>query len=225
MNFIDAFSSIELKKLVRRYEAGQFLFQQGQMGQTMFIILDGRVDLIADRDGEEHVVLSLGSGEFMGEKSLIKGATYQRSFGAKSQITTTAVEIGMKDIETIRKTNPAGMVDILSRVFQLAITRLEKMNHLVRTLRGSNNHSRCAELILFFSKTAGTPNASGKREFSLSEESIHYHIDMEPAAIHQTLEDFIKVGALERTSENRYCILDESKLIANEGTTHAAAAA
>lgn len=212
MNFIEAFSTIELKKLVRKYDKGQFLFQQGQMGQTMFIILDGRIDLLSERDGEEHIILALGSGEFMGEKALISDASYQRSFGARAAVTTTAVEIGMKDIEMIRKTNPAGMVDILSRVFQLAITRLDKMNSLVRTLRSSHNTERCVELILYFSKTNGKPNSTGKREFSLSEESIHYHIDMESSAILTTLATFIQAGALEKVGENRYCILDEGKL-------------
>lgn len=213
MSFIQAFSSLELKKLVRRYQAGDFLFQQGQMGQTMFIILEGKIALVGERDGVEQTVMSLGAGEFLGEKALTKGSPYQRVYGARAEVTSTAVEIGLLDIESIRKSNPAGMVDILSRVFQLSITRLEKMNSLCRALRSSDNDQRLRDLILFFSRTSSRTLPDGKREFYLSTESIEYHIDLDPASIQSALEALIRAGALERAGNNLYILVDEGLLL------------
>lgn len=214
MNFIQAFSTIELKKLVRKYDAGTFLFQQGQLGQTMFIILDGRIELIGERDGNEFTIMSLGSGEFLGEKALVKDTPYQRTFGVRAVVPTTAVEIGLNDIETIRKTNPSGMADILGRVFQLAITRLEKMNHLVKALRSSDNHQRIKELVQHFNRTAGENVPNGQRVFSLSAESLTYYLDWDVGTIEQTLDSFVVSGALIKHSPGRFSLLDEEKLSA-----------
>lgn len=222
MNFIQAFSTIELKKLVRKYEVGKFIFQQGQMGQTMFIVLDGRIDLVGERDGSEFTIMTLGTGEFLGEKALIKDTPYQRTFGAKAAVPTTAVEIGLKDIEIIRKTNPSGMTDILSRVFQLAITRLEKMNHLVRALRSSDNNVRLKELVQHFNRTSGITLPDGKRVFSLSAESLQYYLDWDLPTLEQAIDSLVVQGALQKQGPNQFLLLDEDKLVAAEPLTRAA---
>lgn len=216
MSFIDAFSTLELKRLVRRFDAGKYLFQQGQMGQTMFIVLEGRVDLVAERNAQEFTLLSLGPGEFLGEKALIRSGSYQRSYGARAQIASTVVEIGLKDIESVRSLNPAGMVDILSRVFQLAITRLEKMNSLCRALRSSDNRRRVRDLVLYFSQTQSTLLKDGRRPFRLSEESIQYHIDMEPRQIREIIDLMLSNGTLVRIDADTFLVSNEETLLNDE---------
>ena len=55
----------------RTYHAGERLFEQGDEGDSAFIVLDGEVDVLVPTDGAEHSVAVLGRGEIFGELAVI----------------------------------------------------------------------------------------------------------------------------------------------------------
>ena len=55
----------------RTYRAGERLFEQGDEGDSAFIVLDGEVDVLIPTDGKEHSVAVLGRGEIFGELAVI----------------------------------------------------------------------------------------------------------------------------------------------------------
>ena len=57
--------------ILRRYEAGDALIQQGDTGLGMFILLSGRVEVTKRQAGSPVQLAVLGPGEFAGEMSLI----------------------------------------------------------------------------------------------------------------------------------------------------------
>jgi CRP-like cAMP-binding protein len=212
MSFIDVFSRLELKKLVRKYDSGTYLFQQGGQAKTMFILLEGEIDLVGEQDGDEHVIMQMGAGQFLGEKALIKDTSYQRAYGARALTAVTAVEIGLSDIEKIRKTDASGMVDVLCRVFQLSIDRLDKMNHLCKLLRGSDNLQRLVDLIIYFSHVDGKTVEGGSREFAMNLESLHYYIDLDMTTIQKEVSAMVSKGLLKSVGANRFQLSDEEGL-------------
>jgi len=68
---------VELKRLtstlrVVELGAGAVLFREGEPGDSLYIVIEGRVDVIMALDSpDEKVIASLGPGEFMGEMSLL----------------------------------------------------------------------------------------------------------------------------------------------------------
>ena len=59
----------------RVYAAGEQVIRQGDAGQSMFVIMDGRVEVTAAAEGTTPVrVATLGPGDYFGEMSLMTGA-------------------------------------------------------------------------------------------------------------------------------------------------------
>lgn len=103
---------------LKRYQAGEYVFEQGQTGEQMFVVLEGKVELMVGTTVVETVALH---GIF-GEMALIDHTT--RSAGAKAlQPSELAVITEKSFIELVRK----------SPVFSLYVmrqmaTRLRRMN-------------------------------------------------------------------------------------------------
>jgi len=56
----------------KKYQAGEVVFQQGDVGDSLYLLVDGAVEVIQKRaDGTEHVITVLESPNFFGEMSLI----------------------------------------------------------------------------------------------------------------------------------------------------------
>lgn len=54
-----------------RYDPGQAVISQGEIGDSFFIIKEGRLDVMVTKDGSKNKVAELGSGEYFGEIALL----------------------------------------------------------------------------------------------------------------------------------------------------------
>ena len=69
-----ALSKKHLKRLAKktldyRYESGHMLIQQGEEGETLFVLLEGRAKIVRNSRTVAHV----GPGGFVGEIAVLKG--------------------------------------------------------------------------------------------------------------------------------------------------------
>ena len=81
-----AFTSERLK-----FSAGQELFRQGDPGNTAYIILDGRADVVVDTPGGELSVAKLGRNDFVGEIAILIDVPRTATVRAESDLVTLAV--------------------------------------------------------------------------------------------------------------------------------------
>jgi len=58
------------------YEPGQIVCNQGDLARGFFIILDGQVEVIRERNGVSELVATMGPGEYFGEISLLFGVPH-----------------------------------------------------------------------------------------------------------------------------------------------------
>ncbi len=56
------------------FEPGEVIFHQGDLGDRLYIVLDGEAEVVVETDGVESVVARLGPGEFFGERALLQQA-------------------------------------------------------------------------------------------------------------------------------------------------------
>ena len=73
------------------FPAGQELFHQGDPGNTAYIILDGRADVVVDTPGGELSVAKLGKNDFVGEIAILIDVPRTATVRAESELVTLVI--------------------------------------------------------------------------------------------------------------------------------------
>jgi CRP-like cAMP-binding protein len=58
--------------LGRAYQDGQVIVRQGEVGDCMYVIQEGQVEVVADEDGTEVRLAVLGERDFFGEMAIFE---------------------------------------------------------------------------------------------------------------------------------------------------------
>lgn len=73
--------------LGRVYKDGEILVREGEKGDCMFVVLDGRLEVLVTKDGKETVLHTIGEGELIGEIAVfehgVRSATVRAVGGAR----------------------------------------------------------------------------------------------------------------------------------------------
>lgn len=108
------------------FKEGDMLFNAGDPGDAMYIIVDGNVNIYVKSDGEEQVMATLDKG-VMGEFSIFTDQT-RNAFAACASETLQVLIIKKDEFLQLAKTYP----DILIQVIQVLIRKIDKMNAIIR---------------------------------------------------------------------------------------------
>ena len=107
--------------LGKEYEQGDVIFRQGESGNCMFVIQEGEVEAVAETDGKELRLRTMGPNEFFGEMALFE----------KETRTATIRAIRPTRVLTIdKKTFLGGIHEDPSLAFRIVQT----MTHRIRDL-------------------------------------------------------------------------------------------
>jgi CRP-like cAMP-binding protein len=63
---------METRQLGKLYENGEILIRQGEVGECMFVIQEGQVEILVNKTGQEVRVATRGAGEFIGEMAIFE---------------------------------------------------------------------------------------------------------------------------------------------------------
>ncbi|MGL4559166.1 MAG: Crp/Fnr family transcriptional regulator [Afipia sp.] len=112
-----------IEKCINEYAASEVIFEEGSSGRELFVVLDGKVDIVKSSGADKSVLVTLGKGEFFGEMAVIDGSS--RSASAIAAVPGTRV----------MRINHARFVYLVSQqpAFALMI-----MDALSKRLRASN---------------------------------------------------------------------------------------
>ena len=112
-------ASLVNNSLVRIAEVGQILCQQSQYSNTLFLIIDGEVEISAESNGKETSLGKLGEGELVGEIS----ALFMRPRIATATVTQPSVvlEIPGEVFSGILSDNPEAKHTFIKRCKKLVI--------------------------------------------------------------------------------------------------------
>lgn len=74
-------------ELGRDYKDGEIIVRQGDAGENMYVIQDGTVEVVIERDGKEVFLRELGKGDFIGEMGIfgrdVRSATVRTKGSAR----------------------------------------------------------------------------------------------------------------------------------------------
>lgn len=106
-----------------RLEAGQTLFDQGDIADAAYIVVTGRLQLSATQDGASTLDVSIGRGDIVGELGVIEQAP--RSASAVATRDTTLARLSIEAFETLTARHPKLML----QVFRKILTRVMRPQH------------------------------------------------------------------------------------------------
>ncbi|WP_395665300.1 mechanosensitive ion channel family protein [Methylocella sp.] len=113
-------AALAAKMRRREYAPGDEVIGRGVVADALGVVLTGAVAVIEGRDGREHELVRLGSGDYFGEDGLLLG---EPQHGALRAVTRAIVyEIGAEDLAPILRERPE-----LSRVLGEALARHRAM--------------------------------------------------------------------------------------------------
>jgi len=112
------------------YSAGEKIFEQGELGTEMYIILDGDVEIVKNINGESHVLSRLEKGDFFGEMALLENVPRTADAVAKNEVKVLVIN-GSRFDEMLHK-NP----EIAVRIIRKYSKRLREANALLERLVG-----------------------------------------------------------------------------------------
>ena len=112
-----------IERCINDYNVSDVIFEEGSSGRELFVVLDGKVDIVKDTAAGRTLIVSLGKGEFFGEMAVIDGS-------ARSA-TAVAAALGTR----VMRINHARFVYLVSQQPAFA---LMVMDALSKRLRNSN---------------------------------------------------------------------------------------
>ncbi|HOP62471.1 MAG TPA: GGDEF domain-containing protein [Spirochaetota bacterium] len=132
-----------IAKEMKRYEfsAGDILFQEGDPGDEMFVVIKGAVSIfIKDQTGEEVMLAEIREGSYFGEMSIIDQTS--RSATCRTLEDTVLLALHADDFTRITSTMPESASKMMNRMLSIIVERLMKTGAFVTQMVQYGEESR-----------------------------------------------------------------------------------
>ena len=107
------------------YQDGEIIIHQGDVGRCMYVIQEGKVEVLIESDGQEVQVAVREQGDFIGEMAIFE----------RDVRSATVRAVGSARVLTIDKKN---FLRRISEDPSLAFRMVESMSHRIRELSNEN---------------------------------------------------------------------------------------
>jgi CRP/FNR family transcriptional regulator, cyclic AMP receptor protein len=148
-----------LDSFARDFAAGTVLFEEGQPGDDMYIVVTGEVEIRRQVGDSERVLSVLVAGEFFGEMAILNARP--RSATAVVRSDARLLVIDGTTFEAMLRARP----EIALRMIRTLATRLESANQHVELLLLPTPNHRVAQCLRHMAEEqlqlAGTPFSQG----------------------------------------------------------------
>jgi CRP/FNR family cyclic AMP-dependent transcriptional regulator len=123
----------DLKALARScdemtFEMGEDVCRQGEKGAAMFLITEGKAEVLEQKKDETMFLAELGEGAVIGELSVIDGEERTATVRAKERM--TCLVLTSWDLKATIKDRPEIALDILKMVISRYRTLTDKLKQL-----------------------------------------------------------------------------------------------
>ena len=170
--------------------AGTVIFKEGEEGDQMFIVQDGRVKVSRAIGGKEQMLAVLGKGDFFGEMALV---TRERR---------TATVAALEAVRLLAF-NQEGFLNMINKNPKIALNIIDK---LCRRLAYANQHLRHlarkdARGLIAMNLRLGFQAAGGALDRERTVEDFASKLELDPLQVRGVLEDFARGGIVRLAAE------------------------
>jgi NADH:ubiquinone reductase (H+-translocating) len=89
----------------QHFEAGDIVFQQGDLGDSVYVIQDGECDVLQEKDGSRTLLAALKAGDYFGEMALLSDQSRNATIQARTAM--DVLIIPKRDFDQLRHSIPA----------------------------------------------------------------------------------------------------------------------
>lgn len=182
----------------RIYRKGTILIEEGDTGESVFIILSGRVKVFStDADDHEITYAMLGAGDYFGEMSLDGGP---RSASVITMEPTECSVVGRAEVRAYMAENP-------DFAYELLVTAIRRAREATRIARGLALGDVYSRLVAFLTNAAKLQTDGVKQlEERLTQQEIASRIGCGREMVSRILKD-LKLGGYVSTRDRRILVL------------------
>lgn len=141
----------------REFHTGDVLFHEGELGEEMYVIQSGSVEITKRTGAVEVPIATLGRGEFLGEMAILNDKP--RTATARAQDDVKCLVLDAQTLETIIKNNS----EIALRLIKKLAARLDAADGLVQILLNPDPQARVLLALKRAAETFGERSEEGIR--------------------------------------------------------------
>lgn len=190
-----------MEKLYEKYgksmPSGTVIFNEGETGNEMFIIHEGRVRISKKVRSIETTLAELGKGDFFGEMAILERGP--RSATAVALTDLKVLVLDEKTFELLLKSNP----EVPLRMMKKMAERLRSADNRIETLLFKDSTSKVVDMISKMAKKRGIESDKGVViKTTVSDLAGRVGLDVDKTR-----------GVLETLVERKFLLMEEDQLI------------
>ncbi len=203
-----AASSLRTSMSLVKLRKGQSLFKEGDDGDHLFIVSNGKVKLgTKSPDGRENLLMILGPGDMFGDLSLFDSGP--RTATATAVTDTKLLSLGQDKVIPWVKEHPEVSLHLLARL----ASRLRRTNEVVGDLVFSDVPGRVAKALIDLGVKFGDKREEGLFvNHDLTQEELAQLVGASRETVNKALADFAQRGWL-RLEARAVMILDYERML------------
>lgn len=184
-----------------RFEAGDVLFREGDLGTQAYLLEEGRVRLIKRVRGVERSLMVLKPGDFFGESALMAGAP--RSSTAIAVSTGHALALDAATLTNLLQKNP----DIAARIVQQLVRRLREAEDQIEIMMLTDTQSKVVSALLKLAQQARDQGGGPVTAFTISPMELSTRVGLDVDTVKRAVQQ-LREGQYVRVAEERLEIPD-----------------
>ncbi|HWG94053.1 MAG TPA: Crp/Fnr family transcriptional regulator [Mycobacteriales bacterium] len=189
------------------YSRGEHVFDEGEQGDTLFIVLSGKVKIgRRAADGRENMLSVMGPSDMFGELSLFDPGP--RTATAVVVTDARLASLAHSSLRPWIKDRP----EIAEQLLRVLARRLRRTNDALADLIFTDVPGRVAKALLELAQRFGTPEGDGVRvHHDLTQEELAQLVGASRETVNKALADFASRGWM-RVDSRAVTLLDRERL-------------
>ncbi|GAA1241538.1 MAG: Crp/Fnr family transcriptional regulator [Oryzihumus sp.] len=186
----EAATALQQSMTSSRLERGDILFHEGDQGDRLYVIREGKIKLgRTSSDGRENLLAILGPGEMFGELSLFDPGP--RTATATAVAETQLIGLGHDNLQAFLTDRPEVAATLLAALAR----RLRRTNETLADLVFTDVPGRVAKALLDLSSRFGRPAEEGILvAHDLTQEELAQLVGASRETVNKALADFATRG-------------------------------
>lgn len=117
---------------VRHIKDGERLVEEGGEDTTLFVLAEGKLEVLSMHEGNEELVYTMSQGECAGTRAFVDRSSRKAALRARGD--AVVFTLTPEDFETLLYSNPDIVYKVMRALFRITHTNLLRMNQEIDQL-------------------------------------------------------------------------------------------
>jgi CRP-like cAMP-binding protein len=188
----------------REFPPGTVIFKEGDVGNEMYVIQSGKINITKSSRDQEKLLVTLGPGAFFGEMAIINNKP--RSASAVVEESARLLVIGPKTFDAMIR----GNAEIAVRMIKILAQRLQEADEQIENLMLKDHNSRVVHFLTHLA-TKGQPVPGGTL-VDIDSERLSAKIGLEVTQIEEVLDKLLAAKLIRKHEDSGLLVHDVTRL-------------